>query len=309
MNEKIMAIINPVSLNGKTGKRWPLYEKYFHDMGIELEKEFTQYPGHAIKLSREAVEMGYRRIMAVGGDGTINEVVNGFYEDDKILNDELALIVFSQGTGCDYIKSLGIGNRVEEIVDIIQRGKVKKVDLGKVTYQNYSGSQESRYFVNVADTGIGACTAKLVNESSKLLGGFLSYLIGVFKALIIHKNRKMRVIIDGKEEYNQYLNSVIIANGKYFGGGIMIAPEAELSGGNFNLVLLKNFKKFQIVVNLVKAYQGTHLNHPLVDSLYGREVYLELNENAAYELELDGESVGLLPAQFKILQEKLPVMI
>lgn len=309
MRDKIMAVVNPVSSNGKTGKRWPLYEEYFLTQGIKLEKVFTQYPGHAVELCRDAVKEGFRRIMAVGGDGTINEVVNGLYEGDKIIDDEIRLIVFSQGTGCDYIRTLGIGNQAEDIVEIIKRDKVLTLDLGRVDYLNYSGIHETRLFVNIADTGIGACTAKLVNDSSKVLGGFLSYLIGVFKALIIHKNKKIKVIIDGNEEYNYYLNSVMIANGKYFGGGVKIAPDAELMSGTFNIVILKNFKKLCIIKNLITAYQGTHLSHPLVDSLQGNEISLEMVESGNSELELDGESVGVLPASFKILKGKLPVMI
>lgn len=303
-----MAIINPVSSNGKTAKLWPEYERYFLEQGIELEKRFTQYPGHATELARNVVAEGYRKIMAVGGDGTINEIVNGLFQGGKLLSEEIKLIVFSQGTGCDYIRSLGIGNKVEDIVEIIKRGRINFLDIGHVTYLSHSGIEESRLFVNLADTGIGASTAKLVNESSKILGGFLTYLIGVFRTLVFYKNKKIKVIIDGKEEYNQYLNSVIIANGKFFGGGIQIAPEADLFSDDFNIVVLRNFKKLDIIMNLIKAYKGDHLNHSLVDSVKGKEIVLEYAGNDS-ELELDGESVGVLPVRFTIFQAKLPVMV
>ncbi len=304
-----MAIINPVSSNGKTAKVWPRYERYFQEQGIVLEKEITQYPGHATELTREVISRGYRKIMAVGGDGTINEVVNGLYKDNKILSDEIRLIVFSQGTGCDYIRSLGISNRVEDIVDIIHRKEVKLVDLGKVSFQNHQGIEEERFFANLADTGIGADTAKLVNESSKLLGGFLTFLLGILRTLFTHKNKKIRVIIDKEEKYNQYLNSVMIANGKFFGGGIQIAPEAELQSGSLNIVLLKNFNKLQIIINLIKAYKGTHLSHPLVDSITGKVILLQIKDGEISELELDGESVGILPAKFLLLENILPVYV
>ena len=308
MTQGIMAIVNPVSANGKTGKNWPRYAKYFQDEGIEMEVSFTEYPGHATELARKAVAEGYRKIMSVGGDGTTNEVVNGLYKDGKLLAEDIKLIIFSQGTGCDFIRTFGIGKNIEDIVNIIREEKMKKVDICQVSYRNYAGDIESRLFLNVADTGIGAVTAKLVNESSKIYGGFLSYLIGVFRVLFTYNNKAMRITIDGREEYNQYLNSVIIANGKYFGGGVMIAPEAELENGELNIIILKNFSKPGIVFNLAKAYKGTHLSHPLVDSIKGKEISIELLEDGSAELELDGELVGELPASFRIVKDKLPVM-
>lgn len=309
MGQGIIAIINPVSANGRTGKVWPEYEEYFLKKGIKLEKRFTESPGHATELARTAIAKGYRKIMAVGGDGTINEIINGLFEGGDLLAQDIKLIIFSQGTGCDFIRTFGINNQVEDIVKIIKGNKVRKIDVGQVSYRNHSGNEENRLFLNVADTGIGASTVKLVNESSKFFGGFLTYLFGVFRTLLTYKNKEVRVIIDGQEEYNQYLNSVMIANGKYFGGGIKIAPEAELESGEFNIVVLKNLKKLDIVFNLVKAYDGTHLSHPLVDSLHGKEIYMELTGKGNSELELDGEFVGVLPARFTILKAKLPVLV
>ncbi len=309
MQQKIMAIINPVSANGKTAKAWPVYEKYFLEQGIKIEKRFTEYQGHAIELTRSVVAEGYRKIMAVGGDGTINEVVNGIYKDGRLISDDIRLIIFSQGTGCDYIRSLGIGNKVEDIVNIINRNQLKLLDLGQVSYRNHQGIEEKRLFVNLADTGIGAATAKLVNESSKVLGGFLTFLLGILRTLFSHQNKKIRVLVDQEEKCNQYLNSVMIANGKYFGGGIQIAPEADLESGILNIVLLKNFNKLQIIVNLIRAYKGTHLSHPLVESINGKDILMQSEGDEISELELDGESVGTLPARFKILDNKLPVFV
>ncbi|MFW5981796.1 MAG: diacylglycerol/lipid kinase family protein [Halanaerobiaceae bacterium] len=303
-----MAIVNPVSANGKTAELWPRYEAYFKKQGINLEKRFTSYPGHAIELAMEYAEDGYDRIMAVGGDGTINEVVNGLYSsNNQLINEKSRLIVFSQGTGCDYIRTLGIGNNVEDIVDIIKRDKLSMLDLGQVAFINYRGVQEKRFFVNLSDTGIGAATAKLVNESSKRLGGLLTYLLGIIRTLIVYKNREMKISIDGELKYNQVLNSLIIANGKYFGGGIKIAPEAELDSGTFNIVALKNFSKIDIIANLIRAYKGTHLSHPRVESLEASEILIESAHSL--DLEVDGESLGTVPARFKVHKALLPVLI
>ncbi|MFW5971971.1 MAG: diacylglycerol/lipid kinase family protein [Bacillota bacterium] len=309
MPNKIAAIVNPVSANGKTALHWPSYEKFFRENNINMEVFLSRYAGDAVEISRQAVKNGYKKIMAVGGDGTVNEVINGFFQEDSLIDDDIKLIVFSQGTGCDFNRNFQFGRKPDDIVHIINSNNFRKIDIGHVKYINHSGVEEERYFVNLSDTGIGAATARLVNQSSKVFGGFITYLLGVFRILISYKNREIKVVIDGEEKYRQLINSVIIANGKYFGGGIKIAPRAELDNGFFNIVVLKNFSKIGIVLNLVKAYKGTHISHKLVESIKGKEIAISVVDGGISELEIDGESVGILPARFKILKSKLSIMV
>ncbi|MEJ6952321.1 diacylglycerol/lipid kinase family protein [Natronospora cellulosivora (SeqCode)] len=307
MSKKIMAVVNPVSSGGKTAKNWPQYIKYFQEEGLSIDSSYTSYPGHGVKLAREAVEKGYHYIMAVGGDGTINEVVNGLFKDNKLINEKIKLLIFAQGTGSDFIRTLGLKKGPEEIVKVMGRENIKSIDIGQVTYKSYDGNKESRYFINMADTGIGAATAKLVNESSKIFGGFLTYLWGIIRTLIVYRNRKVKVKVDGKLKYQEKLNSLIIANGKYFGGGIMIAPEAELDNGSLNILALKNLSKIDIIFNLIRAYKGTHLSHPLLESIKGLE--LSIDSDYPLDLEIDGESVGTVPASFQLLESSLSVLV
>lgn len=307
MGKKIFAIVNPVSNNGKTARIWPRYEKYFVKRGVELVSWYTEKSGHGIELARDAAQKGYHQIMAVGGDGTVNEVVNGLFQDDRLIDEMIGLIVFAQGTGSDYIKTLGIGNKLDDILNIIKQGKKRFVDIGKMIYTDDHSGQETRYFVNVADVGIGGTTARVVNNSSKLFGGFLSYLFGVLRTIFSYRNKYLIIKIDDQLVYNEVLNSVMVANGKFFGGGIKIAPMADPENGFFNIIVLRDLNKLEIVLNLIKAYQGTHLSHPKVDSLFGKEICLKGDKNLI--MELDGEVIGKLPATFTILKNKLPIVV
>lgn len=307
MEEKILAIVNPVSANGKTARIWPKHEQYLLDKGVKLDRLYTRYPLHAIGLAREGVCQGYRRIMVVGGDGTANEVVNGLLENGELIAPDLQLIIFSQGTGCDFIRSLGLNKGVDEIYYLIQNGKIKYIDLGKVTYITNQGKEAERYFLNVADLGIGGETVKLVNESSKILGGFLTYLLGALRTILKYENKVMELEVDGRKILNRKINSVMVGNGEYFGGGIWITPGADLEDGKFKIVILGDFNKRELIVNFIKAYRGTHLSHPKVKALNGKDISIASPEKVL--LEIDGETVGWLPARFSILSRKLPVLI
>lgn len=305
--EKILAIINPASNGGRTAKSWPRFYDYLSNYNLNIEEIYTEYPGHAVKLAKNAVLKGYKYIMAVGGDGTVNEIINGLIENDKLLNPDLNLIVFSQGTGSDLIRSLNISSQVEEIVKIIKRYRSKKIDLIKVEYLSNEYDKKCRYFVNVADCGLGAEVAARVNKSNKLTDGSLSYLFAVFSALLKYKNRKVEIIADGNKIFSGQLNTAVVANGKYFGGGIKVAPEAELNSGKINVILLKDFSRIGIILNLIKGYRGSHLKHPKVESFTAEN--LKIYSEPKMNLEVDGENIAETPVSFSILKDKLSVMV
>jgi YegS/Rv2252/BmrU family lipid kinase len=305
--EKILAIINPASNGGRTAKNWPKFYKYFYDNNLEIKEIYTEYQGHAVELAKNFVLKGYKYIMAVGGDGTVNEIINGLIENDKLINPNLNLIVFSQGTGSDLIRSLNISSQVEKIVNIIKKGQSRKIDLIKVEYINNEDNNEYRYFVNAADCGLGAEVAARVNKGNKLADGSLTYLTAVFSALFKYSNRNVKIKADGKMIYNGQLNTAVIANGKYFGGGIKVAPEAELDSGKMNVILLKDFSRIGIILNLIKGYRGSHLKHPKVESFTADK--LEIYSESKMDLEVDGENIAETPVSFSILKDKLSVMV
>jgi len=303
----IYTIVNPMSSNGKTGKRWPKYRKKFKEAGLDLHIKETHYPGHAVDLTKTGLNKGYKTIMAVGGDGTVNEIVNGFFENGKLINQDASLLIFSQGTGSDYVKSLGLDKKIETVIEVYNRYEKKWVDLGKMKYNNFDQKEVQRYFVNTADVGIGGETVEYVNRASKLMGGILTYLFGAVRTLIKYENKIMKIEIDKKEVRNSLTNSVMVSLGKYFAGGMPIAPEAEIDDGYFDILILGNFSKTETLLNLYRAYQGTHLDYPKIDYLKGKHIKIDSKERVL--IDIDGESAGMLPAEFTILKERFPVLI
>jgi len=304
---KIYTIINPVSSNGKTGKRWPAYKKRFKEAKLNLDINETLYPGHAVNLTKNALNGGYKTIMAVGGDGTVNEIVNGFYHNGQLINKEAVLLVFSQGTGSDYIKSLGLKKNIDTVINTYKKYERKWVDIGKMKYLNFDQKVVERYFVNEADVGIGGETVEYVNRSSKLMGGLLTYLIGAIRSVIRYDNKKMKLEIDGKVIKEGLINSVMVSLGKYFAGGMPIAPKAIIDDGLFDIIILGDLSKTETLLNLYKAYQGTHIDYHKIDYIQGKEVKIDTEERVL--IDIDGESAGMLPAEFKILEQAFPVLV
>lgn len=306
MGKKIMAVINPVSSGGKTAKRWPKINKYFKDEFANFTEKFTTKPGDAVKIAKEAVEKDYDYLLAVGGDGTVNEIVNGMLLA-KTKNLKAKLIIYAQGTGSDLSRTLNLPKEISKFIELIKRGKSRKIKVIEAEFSNSEQEKENRYFFNVADCGMGAEVAKKLNEDNKMISGSLNYLIKIFSVLFNYQNKEMKIEADNKLIYQGKTNTAVIAHGNYFGGGIKVAPEADLYGSSLNLVLLKDFSKLGIILNMIKGYQGNHLSHTLVESHQAKEIKIITTEEV--KLELDGESVGFCDASFEISDKEISVII
>lgn len=304
---KIFTVVNPVSANGRTGKNWPNIADYLKKNNIDFVFRKSEYPEHAIKMVRKALKDGYKYIMSVGGDGTANEVVNGFFENGNLINPEAELIIFSRGTGSDFIRSLGIGNSKKEIIEIIKNGRKKLIDIVKIDYINNQNHKTWRYFLNISDAGIGGETVARIEKGGKFFNGKLTYLLGILKTLAFYKNKKFKVKIDDKEIVNDKVNSIVVANGSHFAGGMNIAPGARIDDGLLNLIVLGNLNKLEIITNLYKAYSGRHLSHPKVNSYQGKDI--EISSEEKVYLNIDGEAAGKLPAHFKIIPKKISILL
>ncbi|MCO1600312.1 diacylglycerol/lipid kinase family protein [Desulfosporosinus nitroreducens] len=293
------AVVNPHSSNGSTLKRWPQYLKRLREEGYPIDFTYTSGPGDAIHITQKALKEGCNRIISVGGDGTMNEVVNGFFSNNQLINPQAELAVFSHGTGCDFIRTLQIPKGIEGFIDILKQGRKRKIDVGEVLFHDNYGQQIHRYFLNVADVGLGGETVARVNQQSKLLGGKLSFLIGSVISILRYSNKVMSCQIDGKLICNGRLNSIMVANGRYIGGGMMIAPHAELDDGRFDIVFLGDFSTWTILRHIPKIYRGTHLSIPGVSVLRGRSVVITSAEKIL--LDIDGEQPGQGPIQLKVI--------
>jgi len=300
---KIALVVNPVSANGTTAKRWNEVEAAFQEADVEFSYSFTESPEHATDITRTYLQQGYDLIISVGGDGTANEVVNGFFSEGQMINPQAAVAFMSTGTGRDLGRTIGTPPSINEAVKHILQSSVQPVDLGRVTFTNNQGTKDVRYFINVAGLGLDGDTVARVNRASKALGGFVSFLWGTLVSLMLYKNKQMTITVDGAEICSEPVTVVVIGNGRYFGGGMCIAPQAVVDDGLFDIVILRGLSKPALLVNLPKVYCGKHLSHPRITSLRGQNIIVSSPEDAL--LDLDGEQPGYAPVTVEMLPAAL----
>jgi len=296
-------IVNPVAGAGRTAKKWPQIMALLQSIGLSFEHDMTEAPGHARELAKAASEKGYELVVSVGGDGTINEVVNGLYDAGNIA--EVTLGIIGTGTGHDYIRTLGIPWAYQEACKCLINPREFAADLGVVEYLS-GGQMVKRLFVNFAGLGFDAEIVKTTTQKYKTLSSTASYLTGLFAALLFYKNKKVSLTLDG-EVTERKVCTVLVSNGKYGGGGMLAAPEADLTDGLLDVMIIGDISKPDLLWSLPRVYKGTHLTHPKVSLKKAREI--EIQSTEAVSLQADGELLGGLPARFSILPGALNIAI
>ncbi len=304
---KTFAVVNPNSANRRTKKLWPEIHKALSEAIGTFETAFTTGPYTAPDITRQALNNGFDCIVSIGGDGTLNEVVNGFFENDKPLNTEAMLGVISMGTGADFIKTVGVPKPYQEAVTTIARAKTRTLDVGKIQFSSHAGRETIRYFINIADAGIGGETVDKVNRTTKVFGGFVSFLWGTVATLLTYKNKHITITLDSSEPYVAEINMLAIANCQFFGGGMHIAPRADPCDGTFDIVTIGKAGFIDFLRNSSKIYKGTHIDDPLVGYTHARHVELVSKDRVL--LDVDGEQPGMLPAIFDLLPASIKVIV
>jgi diacylglycerol kinase (ATP) len=238
--------------------------------------------------------------VVVGGDGTVNEIVNGIAGMDV----ELALI--PRGTGGDFVRTFGIPRKLEDAVEVALHGRTREIDLGRATYRTWAGDEGEGWFANVASAGMSGAIAKRSNETSKALGGKASYAWATLAVFSRWSNDEVRVQVDG-EEHAGRMHDVIVANGRFLGGGMKMTPEAEPDDGRFDVLLIGDLTKSDLVLTLPKTYRGTHLPHPKATLLHGATVEVDAPE--PLPVQLDGEQPGTTPVRFELVPRALRLRV
>lgn len=303
--EKVHVIVNPYSARGKTEYRWENIKSVIKHYFAEFKYIFTEKPNQATEIAREILSDGYNLIIGIGGDGTLNEITNGFFSGrtKKIINDEASLGIIPSGTGSDFIRFLRIPRDFNKSVELIKNSKKKKIDIGKITFPGSGSAKKDRYFINIADFGLGADVVKKLSEVPESKRGPMSYYSGLLSTIKNYKSKYVNITInDEKKISGKYLIGAV-ANGGIFGGGMIIAPDAQIDDGYFDLVLVKEMKKFEIIRNTHHLYRGTIINHPKVEVHRVRK--LEVTSTEDTSLEFDGEMGGNIPARFEIIEKVL----
>ncbi len=306
MNTKIKLVVNPAAGSRKAAKEWPEIEKEVTDILGNFSTEFTKQANHATEITQLAIQQGYETIIAVGGDGTINEVVNGFFENERQINPEASLGIISMGTGGDLVRTLRIPKNIKEAAVKIKDHKIQELDLGLMKCQGLKGKPVTRYFINVADAGFGGTLINLSYQSTKVFGATAAYLIALLKTLFVHETMPVKINVDNSWSKEQNIRSVVIANGQYFGAGMWIAPQAKMDDGLFDISILGDITRGEVLANIHKLYNGTMAEHKKVQILRGKKI--SLNCESEVLIETDGELPGKLPASFEILPAVLKVI-
>jgi YegS/Rv2252/BmrU family lipid kinase len=296
--------VNPASAGGKTGRAWPDIARRAEQIGLAGEAVLSERPGHVAELARRAAEDGARMVVAVGGDGTVHEAVNGLMQVEAERRPELATVPL--GTGKDFARSFRIPGKADRALVVARDGATRVVDVGHAAYSSWGGGTETAYFANFAGAGISGAVAARANSTTKALGGRVSFLWATTAVFVRWRNSDYRVELDGESRAGRMLE-VICALGDSIAGGMRLAPEADPTDGLFDAVLFGDVTKLDFVRQLPRIYRGTYLPPPRAELVRCKEVAVE--PAAALPITLDGEQPGTTPARFEIVPGALRLRV
>jgi YegS/Rv2252/BmrU family lipid kinase len=298
---KTFLVVNPRSAGGATGKRWAeLSAKVNRALG-EFGHEFTAGAMDAARIARKALQDGYECIVAVGGDGTINEVVNGFFHEGKALNPNAALGVIPRGTGGDFRRAFGWDLELDSALARLRTEKTEPFDVGLVEYINHEGKPDRRYYANIASMGVSAFVANEVNTSSKALGGNMAFVWGTVKGMFRFDPPTVKLRADGGPEQVLPINVVAVANGRYFGSGMNVAPDALTHDGLFDVTIWSGYTLGTFLFKSKGVYSGEHVTWKGTTRLRCRTFEADSANGREVLIEVDGEVPGRLPAKMTVL--------
>jgi len=287
-------LVNPASGNGSTGRRWEKLHARAAELGLTGRTLLSERPGHLIELARGAAAE-HALLVVVGGDGTLNEVVNG------VAGSGAELAVLPAGTGQDFGRTYGIPARFDDAVRVALTGETRTIDLGRVTF---AGGE--RLFANVGSVGMSGAVARRANGMSKALGGRATFYYALVREFATWRNGEVTVTFDDGERRGP-MHDVIVANGQWHGGGMRLAPGARSDDGLFDAVLIGDISKRDFVTTSPKLYRGGHVHHPRVEVVRSATVAVDAAE--PLPLEVEGEPVGTTPARFEIVPRALRVRV
>lgn len=295
-------LVNPASANGSTGRRWPELARRAAAVGLHGDALLSERPGHLGALAREAALGGAALLVVVGGDGSVHEVATGLAG----VHDPPEIAIVPRGTGWDFVRTFGIPREIEEAAAVALEGDVRTVDLGRVVYRGWDGAESLATFANVASAGMSGAIAQRANETTKALGGKASYLWATFAVFARWTPTEIRLEVDGERRAARMFD-VVVANGRFLGGGMEMCPEAEPDDGLFDVLTIGDVTKRDLVQTMPKIYRGTHLPHPKAELLRGRVVTIDAPE--PLPIQLDGEQPGTTPVRFEIVPHALRLRV
>jgi diacylglycerol kinase (ATP) len=295
-------VVNPRAGAGRAGRQLQVLEESLREAGATFEVLRTQGPGDATRLVRQAIDSGAAGVAVVGGDGTLNEAVNGFFESDgRPVDTDAWLGPLPCGTGGDFRKALGIGTDPRAMVTRMMWASPRPIDAGWLEFRDHEGRAASRAFVNIASFGISGLVDEMVNAGPKWIGGKPAFFLGTLRAMTRYEKRRITLTVDDGPPRETSIVNLAVANGQFFGGGMHIAPEAVLDDGLFDVVGLEDLSILDQARLMPHLYRGTLLGHEGITHVRGARVVAEPADwSGPVLLDVDGEAPGALPATFEI---------
>jgi diacylglycerol kinase (ATP) len=304
---KTVFVVNPHAGNGATGREWPRINKTAQDLLGPFETFLTKGPGDATRITREHLLRGVNRIVCVGGDGTLNEVVNGFFDESGPIRKDAVLGFLPNGTGCDCCRTMPIPSGIEASLRTIREGYIRTIDLGRIRFRNHQSGTSTRYFHNIASFGLGGEVVDRVNRTSKACGPFITFIWATLISLFTYEKKRIRLKVDDLDERTVDVLNIAVANGRYHGGGMLVAPDAVIDDGLFHVTVIGALSLPLVFWHLPKLYTGKIKSIRQVSMTTGKKVSA-LSEQRVL-LDIDGEQPGTLPADLEIIPRALKMIM
>ena len=295
-----VVIVNPSSAGGSTGEAWPQIASDLRSQFGSFRALFTKHRGDAAVLASEAARKGAKLIIACGGDGTISEVANGILSSGK----DAELGIMPSGTGGDFRRTLEIPSRSRDAARVLRIGRSVRIDVGRVSYTDQNGADATRYFVGVASCGMSTKVIERVKTDD------VSFVSALLKTAMHNAPVRLVVQLDDSHERHLLVSNLCIANARYFGGGMKIAPDAKLTDGKLDVISIGDLSAMKIFTSAPRVYTGSHLSMPEVSHTLARKITVRASDrDTEVAVEVDGELPGRLPATFQIVPDALRVRV
>jgi YegS/Rv2252/BmrU family lipid kinase len=291
-------IVNPASAAGATGRRWDRIAKLLRCSLGDFEHAATQKPGEATTLSRAALREGFEMVVSVGGDGTLNEVVGGFFDGAAPVAPQAVLGVVALGTGCDFARTI-VQTDLESAGARLGGRKTRTIDVGLARFTGHDGAPATRIFINVASFGCSGLVAHLVSSRLKALSGPLAFTLATLRALAVYRDLTVSLEFDDMPPRSLAITNCAFGNGRFFGAGMQVAPAAQLDDGELDVTIWSGFGLMDFIRKRHTLYDGSHVREPGTQVLRIRRAIA--TSASTVLLEVDGESAGRLPAQLDVL--------
>jgi YegS/Rv2252/BmrU family lipid kinase len=305
MPKEWLAIVNPVSGANKEQRKSRQIINHLVNQGLNVEVRLTYDRGSAINIAKEGVEEGFRNIAIIGGDGTLNEVVNGVFHQQAVKTTDVKIAMFSLGTGNDFIRTMQIPKNFEDATDILLQGKTKIIDAGLIRYHT-DGKPQVRYFINVCGMAFDGAVTEHANSSKGAIGK-MAYLKSVVATLFKYEPTKTKVLVDDKVVADELIYCINVGNCKYSGGGMRMVPDALPDDGLFDITVLRPLPNLKALMNLYRLFDGSIYKLEETTHLRGKKVAVFSEPPICAEAE--GEYLGNSPFELEIIPAAISVIV